>query len=84
MFSDRIENNAIFVGHEDGWQNQDQCAYISDVPANYIKTVPCAPDTPVRYLTIRHDRETDIGLCEVIVNGYRYESEYSLFKDISK
>ena len=84
MFLDRIENNAIFVGLEDGWQNQDQCAYISDVPDDYIKTVPCTPDTPVRYLTTRHDRGTDIGLCEVIVNGYRYESEYSLFKDISK
>ena len=82
MFSERIENNAIIVGLEDGWQNQEQCAYISD--ASYIKTVLCTPDTPVRYLTIRHDRSTDLGLCEVIVNGYRYESKYALFKDILK
>ena len=84
MFSDRIRNNTILVGLEDGWQNQDQCAYIDDFPYGYIKTVSCTPDTPVRYLTIRHDRSTDLGLCEVIVNGYRYESKYALFKDILK
>ena len=70
------------MGLKDGWQNQHQCAYISDVPANDIKTVPCTPDTPVRYLTIRHKRETDLGLCEVIVNGYRYEGKYALFNHI--
>ena len=71
-------NNAILVGLEGGWQNQEQCAYISDVPANYIKTVPCTPDTPVRYLTIRHENRPELGLCEVIVNGYRYEGRYIL------
>ena len=84
MFSDRNRNNAILVGLKDGWQNQQQCAYIDDVPDDYIKTVPCTPDTPVRYLTIRHDNLPDLGLCEVIVNGYRYESEYTLFKDVFK
>ena len=84
MFSDRNKNNAILIGLEDGWQNQHQCAYIDDVPADYIKTVPCTPDTPVRYLTIRHDYLTDLSLCEVIVNGYRYESEYTLYNDVFK
>ena len=84
MFSERNKNNAILVGLEDGWQNQDQCAHIDDVPADYMKTVPCTPDTPVRYLTIRHDYFTDLGLCEVIVNGYRYNSEYTLFNEIFK
>ena len=84
MFSDRNKNNAILVGLEDGWQNQHQCAYIPDVPANNIKTVSCTPDTPVRYLTIRHDYRTNLGICEVIVNGYKYESEYTLYNDVFK
>ena len=84
MFSERNINNTVLVGLEDGWQNQHQCAYIDEVPVNQVKTVPCAPDTPVRYLTIRHDNLTNLGLCEVIVNGYRYESEYTLFDDVFK
>ena len=81
MLSERNKNISILVGLEAGWQNQEKCAYIDDVPDSYIKTVPCAPDTPVRYLTIRHDYLTDLGLCEVIVSGYRYEGGYTLFND---
>ena len=77
-FSDRIRNNAILVGLENGWQNQDGCAYIDEVTYNHVTTVPCTPDTPVRYLTIKHDWQTNLGLCEVIVNGYRYEGQYTL------
>ena len=81
MLSERNKNIAILVGLEDGWQNQKKCAYIDDVPDSYIKTVPCNPDTPVRYLTIRHDSLTNLGLCEVVVNGYRYEGGYTLFNN---
>ena len=77
MLSERNKNIAILVGLEDGWQNQKNCAYIDDVPDSYVKTVPCAPDTSVRYLTIRHNNLTDLTLCEVIVNGYRYEGKYT-------
>ena len=79
MFTDRSINNAILVGLEDGWQNQEQCAYIDKIPNSNITTVPCTPDTPVRYLTIRHDYLTNLGICEVIVNGYRYGGRYTLF-----
>ena len=81
-FSERNIHNAILFGSEDGWKNQPECAYTYTIPDNQVTNVPCAPETPVRYLTIRHYRETKLGICEVIVNGYRYQSEYTIFNDM--
>ena len=69
--SDRIEGNGIYVGEESGWQNQEECARITS--RDFIQTVPCKPGKPVRYLTIRHQSEPALTICEVVVNGYKYQ-----------
>ena len=61
----------IYVGEESGWQNQEQCGRITTT--DRIQTVSCRTDKPVRYLTIRHQMQVALTLCEVVVNGYKYQ-----------
>ena len=69
--SDRVEGNVIYTGEESGWQNQEECARITST--DFTQTVSCKPGKPVRYLTIRHQTEPALGICEVVVNGYKYQ-----------
>ena len=45
-----------------------------------VQTLPCAPEMPVRYLTIRHDKQKRVGFCEVVVNGYQYKGKIRIFE----
>ena len=63
----------IYVGVVSGWQNQEECAHITST--DFLQTVSCRTDKPVRYLTIRHQTESALTLCEVIVNGYKYQGK---------
>ena len=58
---------------------QKLCANITS--RDTIQTVHCNPGMPVRYLTIRHDRETQLGICEVEVIGYQYQG-MACFKSV--
>ena len=49
---------------------QTVCANITSTDT--IQTVDCDTGMPVRYLTIRHDSQTQLGFCEVEVFGYQY------------
>ena len=71
MISDRIPGNRIYVGNDDDWSLQTTCANITS--NDTIQTVDCDTGMPVRYLTIRHDSQTHLGFCEVVVIGYQYK-----------
>ena len=75
LFTDRIEGNVIYVGEQSGWQNQKECARITST--DRIQTVSCRTDKPVRYLTIRHQTQSALTFCEVVVNGYKYQGKVS-------
>ena len=71
IIPDRISGNRIYVGNDDDWRMQTVCANITSTDT--IQTVRCNTGMPVRFLTIRHDSQTQLGFCEVVVNGYQYE-----------
>ena len=67
----------IYVGEESGWQRQTVCG--RTISNNDTQTISCSPDKPVRYLTIRHQTSFKVlKLCEVNVNGYRYQGTHLL------
>ena len=52
---------------------QTICANITS--RDTIQTVYCNTGMPVRFLTIRHDSQTQLGFCEVVVIGYQYKGK---------
>ena len=71
IIPERISGNRVYVGNEDDWSTQTICANITS--RDTMQTVRCNPGMPVRYLTIRHDSQTHLGFCEVVVIGYQYK-----------
>ena len=72
LFTDT--DTVIYTGEEPGWQNQTECGQTTANKS--IQTIPCTPEKPVRYLTIKDPTSFLLVLCEVVVNGYRYEGKY--------
>ena len=65
----------IYVGDQSGWQNQTECGRGKLLGATSVVTIPCSPEKPVRYLTVREITANGFPLCEVIVDGHLYEGK---------
>ena len=70
-------DTVIYIGEESGWQRQTVCG--RTISNNDTQTISCSPDKPVRYVTIWHQTSFKVlKLCEVNVNGYRYQGTHLL------